>query len=157
MATGQYALGRHLTTVALTPLTPDPTTGIFSPGATIVITGIVEELDQEEFVTLEEIGPITSPRGNEVAVMYGSRLRVAEILTRQASVAGTVGPQLPLLRNTFIAGSGHCLIEWTHGGNTNDKYGVYGGMRGPFRGKGKQVFMMSFGMVDNGVPDWVYA
>jgi hypothetical protein len=156
MALGQYAVGRNLTVVALTPQTVNPTTGIITPGTTVVITGLVDELDPEETVTHEEISPITTPRENWVPTMYGARLRVVEIVTSQAGVLGVVGPQLPLIRNILVASAGVCLVEWTHGGNSNDFLGSYAGMRPPWRGKGKQVFTMNLLPVDNGTFNWLY-
>lgn len=157
MALGQYGVGRHLTLVQLTPQNVNPSTGVLTPGVTTIITGLIDELDPEETITTEEISPITSFRENHVATMAGARLRVVEILTRQASAYGTLGPQLPLLRALLLAGSGICVVEWVHGGNTEDFLGVYAGMGAPWRGKGKQVMSMNFLPVDNGVFNWIYS
>lgn len=155
MAIPQWAVGRHLTLVSLTPQNVNPTTGGVTPGTTTIITGLVDELDPEETMTTEEISAITSFRENHVALMVGARMRVVEIVTRQASVYGTLGPQLPLLRTTFLAGSGICVVSWVHGSNTEQFLGLYAGMGAPWRGKGKQVMSMNFLPVDNGVFNWI--
>ena len=157
MALGLYAVGRHLTLVSLTPQNVNAVNGVVTPGTTTIITGLVDELDPEETVTTEEISPITTFRENHVAIMVGTRMRVVEILTQQASVYGTLGPQLPLLRNTLLAGSGVCVVSWIHGGNADQFLGVYSGMGAPWRGKGKQIMSMNFMPVDNGVFNWLQA
>jgi hypothetical protein len=88
--------------------------------------------------------------------MFGTRLRVVEIISTPASVINSVGPQLLLLKSTFIA-SGYVRIQWNHGGNANDFYGVYERMNAPWRGKGKQIVTASFLPIDNGVTGWVYS
>lgn len=155
MAVPLWALGRHLTLVRLTAQLADAS-GVLSPiaGAVATITGVVDEIDPEETITTEEISAINSVRENHVALMAGTRLRVAEIVQPQASNLTTgLGPQLPKLRNTLVS-SGYCRIEWTHGGTPNDVYALYERLNAPYRGKGKQVFVMSFLPVDNGSFNW---
>lgn len=156
MAVGLYAVGRHLTVVSLTPMAANASTGVLTPGTTVTITGLVDELEAEEQVTTEEISPITSARENHVGLMYGARLRVAEILTYPASVANVRGPQLLLLKSTLLS-VGYCRVNWTHGSNVNEYFGLFERMSSPWRGKGKQVVTMSLLPVDNGVDSWVYA
>lgn len=156
MAVGLYAVGRHLTLVQITPQTANASTGVLTPGTTVVVTGLVDELEAEEVVTTEEISPITTFRENHVGIMHGTRVRVAEILTFPASVVNTRGPQLLLLKSTFLA-TGYVRIQWTHGGNSNDVYALYERMSSPWRGKGKQIVTASFVPVDNGQDSWIYA
>lgn len=156
MAVGLYAVGRHLTLVQITPQVASATTGVLTPGTTVVVTGLVDELEAEEVVTTEEISPITTFRENHVGIMHGTRVRVAEILTFPASSLNVRGPQLLALKSTFIA-TGYARIQWVHGGNSHDVYCLYERMSSPWRGKGKQIVTASFVPVDNGVTNWVYA
>lgn len=156
MAVPLWAVGRNLTLVQITPQSADSSTGVLTPGTTVVLTGVVDELEPEETVTTEEISPLTSFRENHVSLMVGTRLRLVEILTSPASVVNTRGPQLLLLKSTLLA-VGYARIQWTHGGNTNDFYGLYERMSPPWRGKGKQIVTASFLPVDNGVFNWVYS
>lgn len=156
MAIPLWAVGRHLTLVQITPLVANQTTGALVPGTTVVITGLVDGLEPEEVVTHEEISPVTTTRENNVPLMYGTRMRVVEILTIQPSVINTRGPQLLLLKSTFLATS-FALIQWTHGGNTNAYYGSYERMSAPWQGKGKKIVSASFLPIDNGLDNWVYS
>jgi len=156
MAVPLWAVGRHLTLVQITPLTAQANTGVLIPGTTVVITGLVDGLEPEETVTHEEISPITTTRENQVPIMYGTRMRVVEILTSQASLYNVRGPQLLLLKSTFIA-TNYALIQWTHGGNTNSFYGSYERMSAPWQGKGKKIVSASFLPIDNGLDNWAYS
>lgn len=156
MAVPPWAVGRHLTTVSLTPMSATVNTGVLVPGVTYTITGLIDELEPEEEVTTEEISPLNSFRENHVSLMIGTRMRVAEILTYPASQANVRGPQLLLVRNTLRA-VGYCRIDWTHGGTPNAVLGLYQRLSGPWRGKGKQVQAISFVPVDDGDYNWLTA
>lgn len=156
MAVGLYAVGRHLTVVTLTPQTANASTGVLSPGTAITITGLVDEMEAEEQVTTEEISPITTARENHVGIMYGARMRVAEILTTPGFVANVRGPQLLGLKATLLA-VGYCKVNWIHGNTPHEFLGLYERMSSPWRGKGKQVVTVSFVPVDNGVDNWLVA
>lgn len=84
-----WLVGRHVTTLTLTPLSVDTGGNITEVTASAcAFYGVLNEVNFESRVVTENISPMDSMQENNVVIEYGSTLRLGEIMKRTGSNLG---------------------------------------------------------------------
>lgn len=150
-----YTLGRHLTSVVITPCTENATTGVITEvsGSAVTMTAVIDAISHSLRRSQEMIVPVNSTREHYENVMDGYSLRITEIQTRKNGT--TFETQLPKLAAAY----GLLKVVYVRGGNTITFYGRWDGIEDGITSAGKNTATITLTPVDTGgsVAPYTYA
>lgn len=132
--------------VTLTPGTRTPTTGAFSPGTLVTMTGELDDIAFDGDVVTENIRPMNRRKANHVIIEDDSNITLFELLKYEG--VNILAAQ--------VYGSDYFKIIITRGAQGWTFYGVRGFPRETIR-NGKSVTAVTFSQIDVGDPNPAYA
>lgn len=145
-----YLLGRHATSVILTPQVVG-TAGALSNGTPVTLTTTLDGLSESLNAAKENISPVNSARANNVITEDD-----ASYTLRIIKVNDTTDPNK--LKAAVLAAD-IFKLAWTEGTGASAKtytaYGSRGSLDTGIEGKGKQIASLTFDQIDVGTLTYV--
>jgi hypothetical protein len=138
-----FALGRGVGALTITPQTPNSTTGVLSAGTASSILGQFKTWKPTQSNTLEEISPTSSKARNNMILDSGVKLTVTGILFANDSAASSTNPAVPLV-NSYD----YLAVACTRGGMSVTVYGLVEEYEEEVKDKGSVTFSLTLGEID---------
>lgn len=150
MSITPYLLGRHLTSVILTPQTVG-TAGALSNGAPVTLTTVIDNLSESLSAEKEDIRPVNSTRVNNVVTSDNGNFSFGIIKVNNASDPNPL--KTAILTNDIFK------LTWTEGtggsAKTVNLYASRGSLDTGIQGHGKQIATLTFDQIDAGTATYV--
>ena len=105
----QWLIGRYVTSIAIVPGTVSQTTGLFTAGSSMPLTGLLDEIELDQYNDVENIVPMDVRQDNEIIIGSGSRMTLREILSSFTSASFNVLSQV-------MVGYDYCQVTFTRAG-----------------------------------------
>lgn len=143
-----WMLGKHLTAVAITPLTLQAN-GTLLAGSTQDIHAFIQEIGHEQQIEEEDVRPVWSLRINMVDTGVGNPV---DIVALKRSDSANV------LAALLAAGETYFQVVWTEAGEQYSVIGKRGGGQfGGIRNRGGNAISLRLSPVDAGPDTIVYS
>lgn len=139
-----FMMGKHFTAITVTPLTPNPSTGVLTSATPLNVYAVFDELDHTTEEDFDDVRPSWSLQKNMVLTGTGDRVRLTTFKVYNA------GQKLSDLKQAYT----HARLQWTAGKESYDGYFAVGRFGNPNRGYGAQRVTLDFEPVNpgSGVP-----
>ena len=146
-----WLLGRHITTITLTPLTV-AADGTLTPGTAASLSGYIDGVELTGQKTTENIQSIDNIRANYVVTEIETSVTLTEILKTN----DTSGTPTNILASAYYSAFDLALVTLARGGRSYTFYSLMSSYAENIN-KGKSTGKMDCKMVDPGVANPAYA
>lgn len=138
-----FALGRGVGALAITPQTPNATTGTLTAGTASSILGQFKTWKMTQTNTLEDVSPTSARARNNMILDSGTKLEISGILFASDSAASPTNPTTPLVNaNDYLA------VACTRGGMSVTVYGIVEEYTEEVKDKGSLPFTLTLAEID---------